>query len=248
MNNYNKNAKLIHVVYAVLIFLILILTVAYMTQYKNLFLFYSDSFGFSQNTTNINNNTDWKGFIQNVDNNEIVRLREMLGLTNIKSAFVDSCNVIRNQYVKLNDVNQLLLYLTVISAICLSLLFICSNHSRRIYYHSNLVSGIVFPTIIIIFALYVGVRNTVLIKGIRENNILFNSIDYVVKTSSKAVHISDLNVILNHNYINSFTLIITDALLSILVGYSLFMIIYTIKRYKECSLEREEIIAKAALK
>jgi hypothetical protein len=248
MNNYNKNAKLIHIAFAVIIFLILILTVVYMTQYKNLFLFYSDSFGFSQNTTNINNNTDWKGFIQNIENNEIVKLRDMLGLVNVKTAFVDSCNVIRNQYVSINNVNHLLLYLSVVSAICLAMLFISSNHSRRIYYRSNLISGIVFPAIIIIFALYVGVRNTILIKGINENHLLFNSIDYVVKASSKAVHISDLNVILNHNYINPLTIIIADILLSVLIGYSLFMILYAVKRYKVCTLERKEIIAKAVLK
>ena len=54
-----------------------------------------------------------------------------------------------------------------------------------------------------------------------------------------------LNDIINNSNINSFTLILTDVILAALIGYAAFLIRYTIKRYNECAIEREEIIAKA---
>jgi hypothetical protein len=54
-----------------------------------------------------------------------------------------------------------------------------------------------------------------------------------------------LNDIINNSHINAFTLILTDVILAALIGYAAFLIRYTIKRYNECAIEREEIIAKA---
>ena len=249
MTKYNKNAKIIYMTLGVLILATLVTTILYMTQYKNLFLFYSPIFGFAENTNNINNNSDWNNFISS-SNNIVAEIRGMLGYassSDIKVIFRETAQTIYNTYIALNSVNQLLLYFTVTSAIMLAALFIASNHSRRIYYRSNYVVGIVCPAVIATFALVVAVLNSLLIPVISGNNLLLNVMDYVCSTPN-ASYVSDINVILNHSSVNVSTLIAVDILLAGIIGYCAFLIVYAIKRYNICAAEREEIIAKAVSK
>ena len=244
MTKYNKNAKLIYMLLGVLILATLATTIVYMTQYKNLFLFKS-IIGFSENTNNINNNTDWRDFITS-DNSVIVEIRNMLGYSGVatKDVFVQTANNIYTTYIALNTVNQLLLYFTIVSAVMFASLFIASNHSRRIYYASNYVIGIVAPAVVAVFALVVAVFNTLLIPVISNNHLLLNAMDYVCSNNS-ASYIKDINLILNHNVVNSTTLILVDVLLAAIIGYCAYLITYAIKRYNICAAERDEIIAKA---
>lgn len=249
MTKYNKNAKLIYMTLGVLVFATLVATIVYMTQYKNLFLFKSDVFGFAENTININNNTDWKYFITS-DNPIVGQLREMIGYPvdmDVKDVFVGTAETIYNTYIKLNNVNQLLLYFTIVSAIMFAALFVVSNHSRRIYYLSNCVVGIVCPAIIAVFALVVAIINSLCIPYINENSLLFNMMDYVCEANG-AQFIKDINLVLNHNSVNATTIILVDILLAGIIGYCAFLISYAIKRYNVCAAEREEIIAKAVSK
>jgi hypothetical protein len=129
----------------------------------------------------------------------------------------------------------------------LAALFIASNHSRRIYYRSNYIVGIVCPTVIALFALVVAILNSLCIPVITENNLLFNVMDFVCSTSN-ASYVSDINNVLNHNAVNVSTLIFVDVLLAGIMAYCVFLVIYAIKRYNVCAAEREEIIAKAVSK
>ena len=248
MTKYNKNAKLIYMVLGVLILATLVATILFMTQYKNLFLFKSGVFGFAENTNNINNNTDWNAFITSTKP-IIVELRDMLGYSAMtpNDTFVATANTIYDAYMQLNNINQLLLYFTVVSAIMFAGLFVASNHSRRIYYRSNYVVGIVCPAVIAVFALVVAVVNSLCIPVISGNNLLFNMMDYVCSTSN-ASYISDINIVLSRNNVNVTTLLMVDILLAGIIGYCAFLIAYAIKRYNICAAEREEIIAKAVSK
>lgn len=248
MTKYNKNAKLIYMTLGVLILATLVATILYMTQYKNLFLFKSEVFGFAENTNNLNNNSDWNTFITS-PKPIIIELREMLGFVGVdtKEVFVNTANTIYNAYIGLNNVNQLLLYFVVVAAVMFAALFVASNHSRRIYYRSNQIIGIVCPAVIAGFALVVAIMNSLCIPVISQNNLLFNMMDYVC-SNSNASYISDINVILNHSSINVTTLVLVDMLLAGIIGYCAFLIVYANKRYNDCAAEREEIIAKAVSK
>lgn len=257
MINYNKNAKLIHLGFLVMAFICLILTISYMTQYVNICV-YKTVNGFGSDGTNMPFNVCWKNFIES-KNDLPAKFREYLGYpvsfpagaagTGPKAkVFVETCNIFYDFYKSLNFVNQLLLYLSVTTAVMGAILFIASNHSRRIYYKSNYIVGIICPAVVIAFTLVVVVLNTLNIFKLNENLILFRAKDMVVSFTGQSLHyqkVDVLNDIINNSHINAFTLVLTDVILAALIGYAAFLICYTVKRYKECAIEREEIIAKA---
>lgn len=250
MVKYNKNAKLIHIGLLVMAFACLILTISYMTQYVNICV-YETVNGFGADGPNMPFNVCWKNFIE--ANRELpIAFREYVGykgnlVTQEKGKlFLETCTIFSDFYHSLNFVNQLLLYLSITTAVMGAILFIASNHSRRIYYKSNYIVGIICPAVVIAFALVVVVLNTLNIFKLSDNLILFKAKDMVVEVSNLHFESADrLNDIINNSNINSFTLILTDVILAALIGYAAFLIRYTIKRYNECAIEREEIIAKA---
>ena len=251
MIKYNKNAKMIHFAYFLMVFVILFLTVCFMTQYKDLFIYKSAQYeimGFLDPAThaNNNNNTLYKQFVDGLTTNPIIK-DFYLGLgytTNTMDTFNDSALVIYNFYMLLQNVNTSLLVLTVISAICVAAMYIASNQSRRIYYKSNLVVGILCPAIIAGFSLYVILINTLCIPQLYENLPLLRAMHYAVNTNS-SFSVSNIAEVLENGSISAFTLILTDVILAGFVAYSVFVAIYSYKRYVVCAEERKEIIERA---
>nr|MDE7106316.1 hypothetical protein [Anaeroplasmataceae bacterium] len=75
---------------------------------------------------------------------------------------------------QLQTVNQLMLYLGVISLIALAIMLICSNISRKRYYISNLVSGVAAPAVSGIFAIVVSALCFGCIAPLSDNFVLLN--------------------------------------------------------------------------
>ena len=252
MIKYNKNAKMIHFTYLILVFVVLVLAICFMTQYKDLFLYKSaqyETMGFLDPAThaNNNNNTLYKGFVDGITkkNNVIIDFYAGLGYTgNAMNIFNDSGLVIYEFYMKLQNVNNLLLTLSVVSAVCVAIMYIASNDSRRIFYKSNLILGVACPTIIGVFALVVAICNTLCIPELFENLDLLKAMNFAVNNNN-SFEIKDISILLNDNSISALTLIITDFVLAALIGYSVFVALYSVKRYNVCAEERKEIIERA---
>jgi hypothetical protein len=227
-----------------------------MTQYKDLFV-YKDALGVIPGTGigNINNNASWATFINNVNgaNATIEELKEYLGLTKgfygngniMTEAFNESVIIIRSFFEGLQNVNWLVFYYFIIVCALVALCYLFSNHSRRIYYKSNLVVGVLASIVIIGFGIYVFIQNSMLISGMNENQVLLNAYDYVCNDSTAAKSFNDLAMVTELNVINSTTIIITDVILALVIGYAAFMLVYAVRRYNSCERERKDIIAKA---
>ena len=256
MKNYNKNAKLFYMIFLILGFALLLLSVSYMTQYNDIFV-YKNALGVmpGEGVNSINNNASWATFINNVNgaNATIEELKEYLGLTkgfydngNIMStAFYESVEIIRNCYEKLQNVNWLIFYYFIVVAVVVAICYLFSNHSRRIYYKSNVVIGVLASIVVIGFGIYVFIQNTMLISDLNENHTLLNAYNYVCNDATAAKSFNDLAMVTELNVINSSTIIVTDIILALVIGYAAFMLVYTVRRYNSCERERKDIIAKA---
>ena len=160
-------------------------------------------------------------------------------------AFNESILTIRNCFVHLQNANWLIFYYFIVVVVLVAICFVFSNHSRRIYYKSNLIIGVLTSVVIIGFGIYVLVANSLIISELSENHMLLNTYNYVCNTESAADSLKSLDTIKNLNDINSNTIIISDALLALVIGYAAFMLVYNIRRYNVCEAERKDIIAKA---
>jgi hypothetical protein len=223
-----------------------------MTQYKNLFLFKSavESMGFTQSASeyNNNNNESWNTFVSGVLTNDIIRdFFQSLGYStnNVSVLFNDSCEVIYAYYLKLQDVNSLLFTSTIVSAIAVAIMFVFSNNSRRIFYKSNLIVGVAAPALVAVLALVTAIKNTLLIGGLNENLSLLRAMDFAVNNSSNSHLITDITLVTENLNITAATFIVVDIFLAALIGYSVFMALYSVKRYNVCAEERKEIIERA---
>lgn len=252
MIKYNKNSKLIHLAFFGLIFALLVLTICFMTQYKNLFLFKSavESMGFTQSAVEYNNSNNdfWKNFVNATATNPVIK-DFFVGLGyqtgSLSVLFNDSCEVIYAYYLSLQKVNGLLFDLTIVSAIAVAIMFVFSNESRRIFYKSNLIVGVAVPAVIAVFAIYVAIENTLLIGGLNENLDLLRAMDFSVTNPVNSHLIKDISLVIDNNNINAATIIVVDIFLASLVAYCVFMALYAVKRYNVCAEERKEIIERA---
>lgn len=254
MKNYNKNSKLFYMIFLGLGFGLLILAIVYMTQYSNLFLYKTNSGFGSDPDGNIQNNTHWLAFLANPTGDSVVeQIKVLLGLptgiatdtSTATAAFTQSCPIIREYYEGIQKVNWTIFYFAISSLVLVAIGFLFSNHSRRIYYKSNLVIGVFISLAIIAFGLLCVVTNTSLISGMNEHHTLLNTLDYICSSALHGADITDPNFILGINSINPTTIIVTDIYLAVVIGYAAFMLVYTIRRYNDCEAERKDIIAKA---
>lgn len=244
MKEYNKNAKLFYCIFGIISFISIICAIAYMTQYQNLFLFEGvNGIQATINADNLNNNTSWSSFISNN-----VGAMETLGFansgTNMLSIFAETSNTIYGVYQELQVVNHLLLWLGVVGLVVFAFALVMSNGSRRIYYKSNLIVGIITPAVAIVFALVVFIVNTSVFNSINSNLPLLQAMDYAVENGVTS-YTASIEAIQSASSINIATLVIIDIFLAIFIGYSVFLMVYAIRRYQGCKTERDEIMKKA---
>ena len=146
----------------------------------------------------------------------------------------------------MNAYNDKLFGYAMFAIICFALLFVFSNHSRRIFYKSNLFAGIVIPIAVSVFTVFMIVDLLDLMGRFNDNYYFFNYIS-VLQDDTLSISAVDWGMprIIDAFYCSSFTFILALILFITIIVASLFIAIYTIFRYKSCSDERAEIINKA---
>ncbi len=132
-----KRSKLIHILYGVLCFILLISAVAFMTQYSNIRVLTTLS---SDGVVDLQTSDINKFFIDFYTAN---------GLGDAKPDMWK----IYNFQQSLNDFNNIILYFGVAALVLFAILMIAGNQSRKVYYLSNLVTGVAVPSVIAVLSI-----------------------------------------------------------------------------------------------
>lgn len=189
----------------------------------------------------------------------------------IKTEFFDELLSFRQS---LDTYNLLILIYAIVSLVSLGILMILSNHSRKIYYKANVIGGIALPLVNVIFALILIIMGVVLIGSLSNptNNAIYNVVSSLQNTKNipngiyrcvvaytdetyTAVDAARTDVenmkyvssIVKGFNINPATLVGYIIFFSLTAAYNVFLMIYSVVKYKATTKERNETLEKARL-
>lgn len=151
----------------------------------------------------------------------------------------------------LSSTNDFIVTAGLVSLICAAGLFVLSNHSRKIYYKSNLIGGILLPLVVVVMNIILIVKHTNLISMFNEgdNYELFNRVSLLQTTGQTQITASQMydNICwLQERYTCDNTTFIIYIVISIFViVYALFMIFLSVYRYKESTERRNQVLERA---
>lgn len=238
MSNFlNKREKWIYLLFGVLLFAVLISSFIYMTNYADIRIYFTTSNGVvsivqtSQEPSTLDTNASLFNYFTNY---------------HTEVNMEDFKWTIYNFQTDMSSFNDLIVVYALVALVGFAVLLICSNHSRKVYYKSNLIAGIVIPAGISIFTIVMIVKNIMLMGVFNTNETLFNEV-YVLKNDKT----STLAEQLGYDYVSQFhpcnnlTYIIYTIIFAIVLVYALFLIYYAIFRYKSTAERRKEIIERA---
>lgn len=262
-NFFKKNAKLLLIAYAVILFATLVSGLFYMTSLANVHVYYSVnkdtsevSFSYDDEitSTGLSNRDLFKYFGTKIDN-----LPEGLGYTTDDNNYgVDSTYFVDQGYAKtvydfqmaMSQYNTQIIVYSIIGLLCFCVMMIFSNHSRKVYYKSNLFAGIAMPVAVTIYTVIMLVQNFALMGTFNQNIDLFRTVsvlqDPKITPAAKSLLSRDYQRILDKSVgFGDSCFWVQSIFYVVVIAYSLFLIVYTIYRYKESTKRRNEIIERA---
>ena len=210
-----KYAKPIYILYGVFCFLFIIIACFYISPYARTAVIYTQA-------SLENGNSVMTG------NEALYDFCSQAGWN-----FSETYKILFNFNRKLQNVNNFMLSLGVVSLVMFALMMLCANASRKKYYISNLVSGVVAPFVNIVFTIVVFVMNTACIAPLNAN---FETLNWgnlannteTVKSAIEWFKAGDES----HLNMTATPLILYDVLMIIFVLFSVALIVYTVYRYK----------------
>lgn len=174
----------------------------------------------------------------------------------IKSDYFSQLDEFRTSLDKYND---LILWYGIVSLIVFACLLILSNQSRRIYYKSNLIGGILLPLVNVVFSLVLIIQALPLISNINNptNKALYNVVssiqnpviggNYVSIAASDATNLTQINTIVSQFNVDATTLIMYIIFFAITAVFNIFLIVVAVMKYKATASERKDVLEKARL-
>ena len=267
MADFMKNkAKLIFIIYGIIIALVILGAIIYMTFVTNVHIAYTinDQTGAIEifdeslfqstggdNTalfSYFNNNSDAASPFYSADfakNFEVVNEGDhnilYYGINGVSFA-----RTIYNFQVSMSSFNTTLLVFGIISLVCFAVMLIFSNQSRRVYYKSNLYIGVLMPLTVAVLSVVALIMNFSLLGEFNKNYDLYRVAAYlqnpnvskIVKNGLK----KDYSIVTNGvDQFGPQGYVIVTVILAIVIIASVFMIVYSIYRYKECAKHRNDI-------
>lgn len=237
-----KNSKWFYFAFGIIMGIVILSALFYMTQYANIHVYYRIS---TNGDLVISKATphDQSGATNRALFNFFERTQDNV----FEKDFNLYKMIVYNFQVAMSSFNDLILIYGIIGVICFAVLLILGNHNRRIYYVSNLVGGIVCPSIISIFSIVMIVKNTILMGTFNENKELFNRVSVLQDTTYNEGYNTSFSIeYLQQKYsCNDLTYIVYDLIFGIVLLYSVFMIFYAIKKYKSTAADRAKVLEKA---
>ncbi len=240
MNFLTKHSKAIYYIYGILIAVMIFAGLFYASQYCDVRVLYSlsgDSVEILPGTADNLNRSNRYVFEYFAAGN--------LSSLGFSSNFDDYSHIVYDFQILLSHVNDLIIILGLVSLICFAGLLVLSNHSRRIYYKSNLVGGAILPLIVAILTIILLVNNLSVMGVFNENYDLFNFVSLL--QGDNQIYNSQMasSELINNFTCNSTTFALFMILFIIVIAYSIFLIAYACIKYKATAEERAEILKKA---
>lgn len=247
-----KRAKLIYILMFAISLFVFVSSTVYITAYNYTAVDYDEAVLNDNTTYYVGKNTNLYGFVK-----DLTKMRE----SGIKEAtlefsygdFVAGKVLIESDgftetiiyddykilYYTMFDFNQtlqrtnnLLFYLGMFSLIMVAIMLICANASRRKYYISNLVSGVICPLATIIFTVFVILSNLNSMSFLGEH---YEALNWGA-TASRVVDTNQviewfINKDTSHFQINNDTLITYIIILGAFIICNGLLITYNVFRY-----------------
>ena len=279
----SKNAKFIYLVCGILSFLTLLLGLVFMTQYRYIRVNYLiDSNGqveiLETDQLNGKDQSALYSFINRLGNNNKSNGRNSYvgleayenhpELQEFKQKYIveaeDGTYVLKDEILmqvynyrnKLDNYNNLIILFSAVSIVMFALTFVLSNHSRRIYYKSNLIGGIVLPGVIVLLNLILIIMSIGLISELSSNYTLYNLVS-VLQNPANALYSRPakttetlntyLQTILNSYDCNATTFVLYDLLFGFGIAYNAFLIAFAVLKYKNTAERRKEVIERSKM-
>ena len=277
MKNFlSKNAKLIYLLCGVLSLLTLILSVAFMTQYRNIRVNYTITtnqvtgeqkivIGPTETMNGANQMALFTFFTRlgtgSLD--ELDAYKQHPELQEVRQKYLDGATLteeskllVYNYKSKLDNYNNMIVLFSALSLVSFALMFVFSNQSRKIYYKSNLIAGVVLPGIIIAFNLILIIMSFGLMAELNEHYIFYNIVsvlqspnNYLLANAAVTAETNNknLNEIFNLFNCNSLSFVLYDILFAIVLLYNAFLIVFAVLKYKWTAQRRAEVIANSKI-
>ena len=245
MNFLTKHSKAFYYAYGILIAAIILLGVFYASQYADVRVIYSinengDVF-ILENTQDSLSNSNYflfKYFSEGATNG-------LQAATGFSTNFADYARTVYDFQKLLSKVNDSIIAYGIASLICFALLLVLSNHTRRIYYKSNLIGGVFLPVFVIVFNLILVVKNLNVMGVFNNNSTLFNVVSLLIGDNKAIMSQTGYEGLKANFGCTDLSFILFTVLFIVEIAYSAFMAIYAVLKYKATAEERAEIIKKA---
>ena len=265
MVNNSKYNKFVFFGFGLIFAFFVLFSLYFMTRYAYIIVFYTinsttkakeynPGSGTGSSTNNFLLTTFWSRVFQK--NGDIYAAKEGW---NISLTFAN-----RDEFVKfivdyrdeLNSFNNALLWFGIVGLIAFAAVLIAGNHNRNVYYISNLIVGIVFALTMIIFGLILLIKDLSLLSKFNENEAFWKAVSVAQNKGNdtkftleytKYVFSNDADSYLKGDSTNAATLIATMIFLIISIGYSVFTMVHTIRKYIATKAHRKEVLERAGV-
>lgn len=271
MVNNSKYNKIVFFAFGIIFGFFVLFSLYFMTRYAYIIVFYTSEDGkITYDAGSMVANEAYKNnFLFNrfwtlvfVNNDGVYSAKEGW---NISRTFVDRDDFVkfivdyRNQ---LNSFNTGLLWFGIVGLIMFAVMLIMGNHSRNVYYMSNLIAGIVCSLAMAIFGLILIIKDLQLLSKFNEDANFWKAVSVAqnkgndsevmskywgyLKTSASKPN-QDIDAYYAGDETNTTTFITTLIFLILCVGYSLFTMIHTIRKYIATKAHRNEVLERAGV-
>lgn len=286
MKNFlSKNAKLIYLLCGVFSLLTLILSMGFMTQYRYLRLNYVIEVNpetgeqtiliGSQASLNGANQQPLFDFFDQLgktdritgetfyETNAPEALKAHPELNEIKDQYLEKGKLkddvkmqIFNYRQRLDNYNRMIVIFSALSLVAFAAMLILGNQSRRIYYKSNLIGGIVLPGVIVALNITLIAISFGLMSEMMNNYTLYNLISvlqnpdnriYTQQAVSVETNTRYLNHLMDSFDLNTTTFVLYDVLFGVVAAYNVFLIVFAVMKYKWTAQRRAEVIANSKI-
>ena len=257
MANFFKNkAKLILIIYLILIAALIIYSLAFMTMYNHVHVIYkvddiTKEISFPSSSSYNIASTKVSNYYAQVYFASATSLPT--GLTTGAGGFVKNYGqTVFNYTMALNSYNELLVVVGIVSLVAVAFMFIFANSSRRIYYTSNVVIGVVAPLVVAVMSLIAMIQSFGVMSQFSENETLFKTVSVLMNpvnqsetASSMLINKTGDEILEMASGVNVTGILVAMLISIVLIGYSVFVTIFTFGKYKKTEKERKEIIERA---
>lgn len=251
MKFLTNHSKIIYYIFGIIIAVTLLLGLFYATAYADVHVYYNPGengaviFGANAGgPISGSNNSALYSFFSSTKQTSNA---EFVGLYG--TSFEPHAQKVFDFQVLLSKTNTNYIIFELVSVICFALLLVLANHSRRVYYKSNLIGGILLPLVVIVLNIVLLVSNLNVMNTFNQNEELFNMTS-VLQNSSTSVYASqqDYSYIKTQFNVTSLSFTLYTVLFVLVIVVSVFMAVYAILKYKATAKDREEILKKAVQK